>query len=111
MPRTTDPLDGHLDDPLDNRGGVRRVLAVPVALLTLVAAFFCWAALVTRPNGPWDEGAYAGITAACLLTLAAAGAVTALWLLPSVRRAMGWAWTAPALTLAALAILRLALLD
>ncbi|PKW11014.1 hypothetical protein SAMN05428944_1779 [Streptomyces sp. 1222.5] len=107
MPRTTDPLDG----PLDDRGDVRRVLAVPVTLLTLVAAFFCWAALVTRPNGPWDDGAYAGVAAACLLTLAAAGAVTALWLFPSVRRAMGWAWAAPALTLAAVAALRLAWLD
>ncbi|GGW72551.1 hypothetical protein GCM10010503_57700 [Streptomyces lucensis JCM 4490] len=107
MPRSRDPLDS----PYDDRGGVRLVLAVPVTLLTLVAAFCCWASLVTRPSGPWDDGAYAGIALACLLTLAAAGAVAGLWLFPSVRRAMGLVWAAPALALAAVAALRLAWLD
>ncbi|MEV6840644.1 hypothetical protein AB0N17_40270 [Streptomyces sp. NPDC051133] len=98
MPRTPRPTG-----PDDGRRA-NRVLAVPVTLLTLVTAFFCWAALVTRPAGPWDDGAYAGIAVACLVALVAATGALGLWLLS--RRALGWAWAAPALILAAVAAVR-----
>ncbi|MFI9804713.1 hypothetical protein ACIHEJ_10165 [Streptomyces sp. NPDC052301] len=96
MPRPAGPDDG--------RGCLNRVLAVPVALLTLVTAFFCWAALVTRPSGPWDDAAYAGIAVACLLALTAAAGALGLWLLS--RRVLGWGWAAPVLVLAAVAAVR-----
>ncbi|MFF3147274.1 hypothetical protein ACFVRU_37525, partial [Streptomyces sp. NPDC057927] len=73
----------------NDRGCLRLVLAVPLILLTLVAAYFCWTALTIRPSGPWDDDAYAGIVLSCVLTIGAAGAVAVLWLLPSVRRVMG----------------------
>ncbi|UXY30936.1 hypothetical protein [Streptomyces sp. HUAS TT20] len=44
------------------------VLAVPLTLLTLIAAFFCWTALTMRPSGPWDDDAYAAIVLSCVLT-------------------------------------------
>ncbi|CAM5532023.1 hypothetical protein [Streptomyces aurantiogriseus] len=84
----------HVDD---DRGCLRLVLAVPLTLLTLIAVFFCWTALTIRPSGVWDDDAYAGIVLSCVLTIAAAGAAAALWLVPSVRRAVPWWWILPAL--------------
>ncbi|WP_371648556.1 hypothetical protein [Streptomyces mirabilis] len=36
------------------------MLAVPLTLLTLIAAYFCWMALTIGPSGSWDDDAYAG---------------------------------------------------
>ncbi|MEV5311973.1 MULTISPECIES: hypothetical protein [unclassified Streptomyces] len=99
----------HLPD--DDRGGLRMVLAVPLVLLTLIAGFFCWCALTVRPNGPWDDGAYAAIVLSCLLSVSAAAAAAALWLLPWVRRVAGWAWLTPALVVGGVAAVRWAVLD
>ncbi|MFJ4686074.1 hypothetical protein [Streptomyces sp. NPDC088789] len=93
-------------DPDGDRRWLRLVFAVPFTLLTLIAAFFCWAALVTAPDGPWDDEAYAAIALSCALALAAAVAVVGLWLLPSVRKVIGWRWLTPALALAAVAAVR-----
>ncbi|MCQ0022918.1 hypothetical protein M4914_08095 [Streptomyces somaliensis DSM 40738] len=82
--------------PDDDRGCLRLVLAVPLGLLTLIAAFFCRTALTIRPSGSWDDEAYAGIVLSCVLAIGAAIATTGLWLLPSVRRVIGWWWVAPA---------------
>ncbi|MEW1824845.1 hypothetical protein [Streptomyces sp. NPDC088196] len=90
----------------DDRGCLRMVLAVPLVLLTLVAACFCRAALTIRPSGPWDDDAYAGIVLACVLAVGAAGAVVGVWLLPSVRRVMGWWWTGPAVVSGVIAAIR-----
>ncbi|MFD7605223.1 hypothetical protein ACFWAN_32930 [Streptomyces mirabilis] len=90
----------------NDRGCLRLVLAVPLILLTLVAAYFCWTALTIRPSGPWDDDAYAGIVLSCVLTIGAAGAVAVLWLLPSVRRIMGWWWVSPAVLLGVIAVIR-----
>lgn len=90
----------------DDRGCLRLVLAVPLVLLTLIAAYFCWTALTIRPSGPWDEDAYAAIVLSCVLTIGAAGAAAALWALPSVRRVMRWWWIGPALTLGVVAAAR-----
>ncbi len=55
-------------------------------------AYFCWTALTITPSGTWDDDGYAGIvlSCVCVVTIAAAGAAAALWLVPSVRRAMPW---------------------
>ncbi|WP_409473966.1 hypothetical protein [Streptomyces sp. HC307] len=90
----------------DDRGCLRLVLAVPLALLTLIAGYFCWTALTIRPSGSWDDDAYAGIVLSCVLTIGAAGAAGALWMLPSVRRVIAWWWVAPALLLGVVAGVR-----
>ncbi|MEU5533953.1 hypothetical protein [Streptomyces sp. NPDC020362] len=92
----------HVDD---DRGCLRLVLAVPLILLTLVAAYFCWTALIIRPSGPWDDDAYAGVVLSCVLTIGAAGAAAALWVLPPVRRVMQW-WAGPAVLLGVVAGVR-----
>ena len=90
----------------DDRGCLRLVLAVPLILLTLIAAYFCWTALTIRPSGPWDDDAYAGIVLSCVLTIGAAGAAAVLWVLPPVRRVMRWWWVGPALVLGVVAAVR-----
>ncbi|WP_406120224.1 hypothetical protein [Streptomyces sp. NBC_00989] len=80
----------------NDRGCLRILLAVPLVLLTLVAVSCCWVALTIRPSGSWDDDAYAGVALACVLAIGAAGAVVGVWLLPSVRRVMGWWWVGPA---------------
>jgi hypothetical protein len=80
----------------DDRGCLHLVLAVPLVLLTLVAVSCCRAALTIRPSGSWDDDAYAGIVLACVLSIGAAGSLVGMWLLPSVRRVMGWWWVGPA---------------
>ncbi|WP_328666982.1 hypothetical protein OG905_08015 [Streptomyces sp. NBC_00322] len=92
--------------PDDDRGCLCLVLAVPLTLLTLIAAFFCWTALTMRPSGPWGDEAYTGIVLSCVFTIGAAGAATGLWLFPSVRRVMGWGWVVPALLLGVVAGMR-----
>lgn len=96
----------HPAHPDDDRGCVRLVLAVPLTLLTLTAAFFCRTALTIRPSGPWDDQAYAAIALSCVLTLMTAAAVLLLRLLPSVRRLVGWGWVTPALALGMVAAVR-----
>ncbi|MFB8776342.1 hypothetical protein [Streptomyces broussonetiae] len=86
----------HMDD---DRGCLRLGLAVPLTLLTLIAAFFCWTALTIRPSGAWYDDAYAGIVLSCVVTIASAGAAAALWLVPGVRRTMPVWWIIPALLL------------
>lgn len=93
----------HVDD---DRGCLRLVLAVPLILLTLVAAYFCWTALTIRPSGPWDDDAYSGVVLSCVLTIGAAATATALWVVPSVRRVMRWWWIGPALLLGVVAGVR-----
>ena len=90
----------------DDRGCLRLLLAVPLALLTLIAACFCWTASTIRPSGTWDDEAYAGIVLSCVLAIAAAGTGAALWLVPSVRRATPWWWILPALLLGVVAGVR-----
>ncbi|MFG3198575.1 hypothetical protein ACGFYT_20875 [Streptomyces sp. NPDC048208] len=90
----------------DDRGCLVLVLAVPSALLTLVAAYFCWTALTIRPSGPWDDDAYAGVTLSCVTTIGAAVPAAAVWLLPPVRRVVRWWWLLPPVLLGAVAAVR-----
>ncbi|WP_258311308.1 hypothetical protein [Streptomyces sp. NWU49] len=55
------PVDDRPHRPDDDRRLLRVILAVPVVLLTLAAAFFLWPAINTRPDGDWDQAAYGGI--------------------------------------------------
>ncbi|MER8029463.1 hypothetical protein ABTZ78_10925 [Streptomyces bauhiniae] len=82
------------------------VYAVPIVLLTLVSAYFCWTALTIRPSGDWDDDAYAGIVLACVVSVGAAGVAAAVWVLPSVRRVLGWGWVVPAVVLGVVAGVR-----
>ncbi|WP_328722547.1 hypothetical protein OHT52_25665 [Streptomyces sp. NBC_00247] len=94
-----------LDLPEDE-GRLRLVMSVPLAILYLIAGFFLYTALSIRPSGGWDDGARAAIALSCVLTLLAGGTAAGLVALPSVRRAMGWWWTAPAPVLGVVAVIR-----
>ncbi|MFJ3659332.1 hypothetical protein ACIPPM_02565 [Streptomyces sp. NPDC090119] len=93
-------------EQIDDRGCLVMVLAVPIVLLTLVSAYFCWTALTIQPSGAWDDDAYAGIVLACVMSVAAAGVAAGVWVLPGVRRVLGWGWVAPALMLGVIAGVR-----
>ncbi|MFJ5516808.1 hypothetical protein ACIQB4_07060 [Streptomyces griseoluteus] len=90
----------------DDRRLLATVFAVPLILLTLVSAFFCWTALTIRPSGVWDDDAYAGIVLACLMSAGAAAVAAAVWVVPAVRRVLGWGWVVPALALGVVAGVR-----
>lgn len=95
----TGPVDDH-------RRRLATVFAVPLVLLTLVSAYFCWTALTIRPSGAWDEDAYAGIVLACVMSAGAAAVAAAVWVVPAVRRVLGWGWVVPALVLGVVAGVR-----
>lgn len=93
--------------PEDDSGCLRRVMAVPLTILYVTAAFCCYTALITRPSGSWDQEAYGAITLMCSLAIA----VSTLGLLltvapPTVRRAMGPWWLTPPLILSGIAVAR-----
>jgi hypothetical protein len=92
--------------PDDDRAALRALFGVLVVLLTAVAGIFLWGALMTRPDGPWDEAAYGGIELGCVLAILSAGAVGALWAAPSVRSVMRWPWWMPALSVGLAAVVR-----
>ncbi|QKW09080.1 hypothetical protein HUT18_24550 [Streptomyces sp. NA04227] len=82
------------------------VLAVPLVLLTLISAFFCWFAVMIRPSGSWDDEAYAAIELGCVFSIGASGLAVALWSLRSVRQVMGWGWLVLPLVLALVSAVR-----
>ncbi|MFH8926440.1 hypothetical protein ACH4D4_05240 [Streptomyces pristinaespiralis] len=90
----------------EEQGCLRWVLGVPLAILNLIAAWFCWTALTIRPSGPWDDDARAGIVLSCVLTIAAVVVALLITLIPSARRALSRWWLAPPLILAVVAAVR-----
>ncbi|MGR3936490.1 hypothetical protein [Streptomyces sp. BRA346] len=94
----------------EDQGCLRWVLAVPLVILHLIAAFFCYTALTIEPSGSWDDDARAGIVLACVLTLGASALAALITVMPSVRRVMGPWWLAPPLVLGAVAAVRWGLL-
>ncbi|MEU2096889.1 hypothetical protein ABZ771_23050 [Streptomyces globisporus] len=91
----------------DDDGCLRRVMAVPLGILYLLAAGLCYSAWTIRPSGTWDEDAYGAVTLFCLLAIVVS--VIALVITaapPTVRRAMGLRWLAPPMILAAIAATR-----
>ncbi|MFD7336855.1 hypothetical protein ACFV98_12735 [Streptomyces violascens] len=93
--------------PVDDDSGLLRVLiAVPLTLLTLIAGYFCRTALTIRPSGTWDDSAHAAIVLSCVFTIGAAAGSAAMWLAPSVRRAVPWWWACPVVMLGLVATVR-----
>ncbi|MFJ6904823.1 hypothetical protein ACWERF_05570 [Streptomyces griseoluteus] len=90
----------------DDRRSLATVFAVPLILLTLVSACFCWTALTIRPAGVWDDDAYAGIVLACVMSAGAAAVAVAVWVVPAARRVLGPGWVVPALVLGVVAGVR-----
>ncbi|WP_030350790.1 hypothetical protein [Streptomyces scopuliridis] len=90
----------------DDQGCLRQVLAVPLVILQLLAAWCCYTALTIRPSGPWDDDARAGIALSCALTLATSALALLITVVPSVRRTMGPWWLVPPLVLGVAAAVR-----
>jgi hypothetical protein len=99
-----------LDSPetrtTEDDGCLRWVLALPLVLLYLLAAWFLYLATTIRPSGGWDDDARAGIVLSCVITIAASLLALVIAALPSVRRVMGPWWAAPALILGGVAAIR-----
>ncbi|MFI6289544.1 hypothetical protein ACIBCM_33220 [Streptomyces sp. NPDC051018] len=89
-----------------DEGCLRWVMAVPLALLHAIAAWFVYTALTIRPSGSWDDEAQAGINLSCVLAIATSGFALLITLLPSIRRAMGPWWLVPPILLGAIAAIR-----
>jgi hypothetical protein len=90
----------------DDQGCLRWVLGVPLAILYVIAGWFCWTALTIRPSGPWDDEARAGIVLSCVLTIGAAGLALLIAFMPSARRALSRWWLVPPLVLCVVAAVR-----
>ncbi|MFB6979435.1 hypothetical protein [Streptomyces scopuliridis] len=90
----------------DDQGCLRRVLAVPLVILHLLAAWCCSMALTIRPSGPWDDDAHAGIALASALTIMASALALLITAVPSVRRTMGPWWLVPPVLLGVTAAVR-----
>ncbi|MEV6425554.1 hypothetical protein [Streptomyces sp. NPDC051662] len=93
----------------EDQGCPRWVLGVPLVIIHLIAAWFCYIALAIQPSGSWDDDARAGIVLSCVLTIAASALALLITVAPSVRRAMGPWWLAPPLILGVVATVRWAL--
>ncbi|MEU8139004.1 hypothetical protein [Streptodolium elevatio] len=85
--------------PPEDARAVRWIVGVPAALLQLFAAACLYTAFAVRPAGPWDDGAYASIGAACVCTIAASAlsAVIVAW--PGHRRLPTAWWLVPPLAM------------
>ncbi|MFJ8646393.1 hypothetical protein ACIRNI_09730 [Streptomyces sp. NPDC093546] len=95
-------------DPEQDRRALRWVLGVPLVILHVLMAGLCFAVYRTEPQGVWDDGAYAGIDAVCLVVLFLGSWAALLTLLPSRRRVLGLWWLAPPLALMFLTVVRAA---
>ncbi|MFD4749697.1 hypothetical protein ACFWOS_30065 [Streptomyces rubiginosohelvolus] len=91
----------------EDDGCLRRVMAVPLGILYLLAAGLCYSAWTIRPSGTWDEDAYGAITLLCFLAIVVSVIALVITVAPpTVRRAMGPRWLAPPLILGAIAATR-----
>ncbi|MCL7381305.1 hypothetical protein [Streptomyces sp. 35G-GA-8] len=90
----------------EDQGCMRWVLGVPLVIIHLIAAWFCYTALAIQPAGIWDDDARAGIVLSCVLTIGASALALLITVAPSVRRAMGPWWLAPPLILGVVAAIR-----
>lgn len=80
---------------------MNRELRSPWGVLLLLAhaatAFLVYAALVTQPQGDWDENTLTGIEAACAMVVVAGAATLLLSALPVRRRTLRAWWLVPPL--------------
>ncbi|MFE9840837.1 hypothetical protein [Streptomyces goshikiensis] len=86
------------------------MLGLPLGLVHLLNAVCVLAAVAAGPQGPWDDQGYAGVSAACFVSLCLSAIGGLITLIPSVRRAMGAWWLAPPLVLGVVAYVRMATL-
>ncbi len=97
------------DPPGDDGDLLRWVIGVPLVLLHLVAGFFCFSAVRTRPGHPGDEDAFFAIDASAVLTLATGALALLITLAPSHRAALNRWWLLPPTALMLVAGARLVL--
>ncbi|MFE1312139.1 hypothetical protein [Streptomyces sp. NPDC058755] len=70
---------------------------VILVLANLLSAYVAYAALVTQPQGAWDESTLTGIEVASALLIALSVVTFLLALLPVRRQTLGRWWLAPSL--------------
>lgn len=92
--------------PPEDTRAVRWIVGVPLVFLNVVAAAGLLGAFTFAPEGPWDDGAYAAIGAACACTVAASALALAVAAWPAHRRLLGPWWMLPPLGLGAAAVVR-----
>ncbi|MET8583966.1 hypothetical protein ABZX39_24280 [Streptomyces collinus] len=78
-------------------GLLRGPWGVLLLLANLLNGYVAYAALVTRPQGAWDESTLTGIETACALLVVFSAVTFLLALLPVRRRTLSRWWLAPAL--------------
>ncbi|MEI5011089.1 hypothetical protein RB196_30850 [Streptomyces sp. PmtA] len=93
----------------DDKGCLRWVIGVPLALLHLLAGFLCFYAIYTRPGHPGDEDALFAIEAFAVLTIATGAVALLITLAPAHRAALNRWWLVPPVALMLAAGVRLAL--
>ncbi|MFE9496738.1 hypothetical protein [Streptomyces collinus] len=76
---------------------MNRLRGTALTLAHLPSGYLAYAALVTQPQGAWDESTLTGIETACALLIVLSAATFLLALPPVRRRTLGRWWLAPAL--------------
>ncbi|MFJ3927793.1 hypothetical protein [Streptomyces sp. NPDC090022] len=90
----------------EDRGCLRWVLGVPLALVHAVAALFCYATLAMRPDGPEDHRTRLDIEASATAVLLVSLTALLITVLPPFRRTLGRWWYAVPLLLSLVAVVR-----
>ncbi|MFJ9188182.1 MULTISPECIES: hypothetical protein [Streptomyces] len=75
-------------------------------LTNLLSAYVAYGALVTQPQGAWDESTLTGIEFASALLITLSILTSLLALVPVVRHTRSRWWLAPSLTFLALGVAR-----
>ncbi|MDX2598116.1 MULTISPECIES: hypothetical protein [Streptomyces] len=76
---------------------MNRLRGTALTLAHLPSGYLAYAALVTQPQGAWDESTLTGIETACALLIVLSAATFLLALPPVRRRTLSRWWLAPAL--------------
>lgn len=87
-------------------GLLRGPWGVTLILANLFSVYVAYGALVTQPQGAWDESTLTGIEFASALLIALAVITSLLALVPVVRHTLSRWWLAPSLTFLAVGVAR-----
>ncbi|MEU9146274.1 hypothetical protein [Streptomyces sp. NPDC048349] len=90
----------------EDRGCLRWVLGVPLAVIHLLNAGAVAAAVFAGPRADWDHQGYENVGAMCFVSVSLSVLGLLITLIPSVRRTMGPWWLAPPLVLGLIAVIR-----
>lgn len=93
-----------------DRAWIRKVAGSVLAAVYLLSAAVVYVAVGDGRSAPSDRDGLGAAELACLLSICLSIGAIQLCLRPSVRRALGLWWTAPAVVLGAIASVRLAAL-